>query len=337
MMARFTRPLLASLSVLIAVAAWPGAAVADDPPGAHVTLGDNKGDTSFDGSVSTDPQGVTLQVGGTQSVPAGGSPPPSAPGGSTPGGPGGPGEPPGGEPAPPSDPGGRQPTGFTPIPFSVDPAALNLPGSLAGTIPYPGTIPPPPAPGAPPANTPAGPGSGAPITPRDIAVSALARIPLPSIAIRANPSLGLVNLPNWFWADGYDGRPFGASRSVSLPPEVGPEVPTSVVPANDPRRQTSTFTVEVRVSLAQCAWRFGDGATLVTQSLGEPYPAESDVRHTYQYASLAFPDGFPVSLTVSYEVEYLVNGGAPRPLAPIRRMYQGRIRVREAQPVLTQR
>src|SRR5262249_25723544 len=139
--------------------------------------------------------------------------------------------------------------------------------------------------------------------------------------------LALVNLPTWFWVEGYDGRPFGASRSVSLPPEVGPEVPASVVPANDPRRQTSTYAIEVRIRLGRCEWSFGDGASLVSQSLGKAYPGESDVRHTYQYASLAFPDGFPVSLTVPYEVEYLVNGGAPRALAPIRRTYPGRIRV----------
>jgi hypothetical protein len=110
-----------------------------------------------------------------------------------------------------------------------------------------------------------------------------------------------------------------------------------LVPANDARRQASTFTVEVRLWPGRCEWSFGDGQMLVGTSVGKPYPAESDVRHTYQYASATFPEGFPVSLTVQYAVEYRVNGGAPQALAPILRTYQARLRVQEAQAILTQR
>jgi hypothetical protein len=329
-MMRLRRVILASAGLLLAVAARPELAAADEPPGAHVTVGDNKGDTNFGGSVSTDPGGVTVQVSGTQSVPGNSSPPSNAPGGSTPGSPGAPGEPPaGGDPGPPAAPQNLPPPPDVPIPFNA--------GPLGGTIPYPGPVPGPTPPGPPTGTTPPSTGPGTTTSPRDIAVEERARVPLPSFAIRANPSLALVNLPVWFWTDGYDGRSFGTSRSVSLPPEVGPEVPPSVVPANDPRRQASTFTVEVRLWPGRCEWSFGDGKTLVGTSVGKPYPAESEVRHTYQYASTAFADGFPVSLTVQYAVEYRVNGGAPQALAPISQTYQARLRVQEAQAILTQR
>src|SRR5581483_612033 len=180
-------------------------------------------------------------------------------------------------------------------------------------------------------------GGGASTDPREVALDALAHVPLPNIQIRMNPSLGLVALPGWFWVEGYNGQPFGTSRTVEVPPEVGPEVPVDVVPADDPRRRGSSFTVEVRVWASRYEWSFGDGAGLVTQSLGKPYPAESDITHTYEHSSLLFPGGFPVRLTVEYRAEYRVNGGAPQPLPPVRRTYEAGYRVQEVQPVLTNR
>ena len=194
--------------------------------------------------------------------------------------------------------------------------------------------------GTPPANAPpqvAAPTDGASTDPREVALDALAHVPLPNIQIRMNPSLGLVALPGWFWVEGYNGQPFGTSRTVEVPPEVGPEVPVDVVPADDPRRRGSSFTVEVRVWASRYEWSFGDGAGLVTQSLGKPYPAESDITHTYEHSSLRFPSGVPVRLTVEYSAEYRVNGGAPQLLPPVRRTYEAGYRVQEVQPVLTNR
>src|SRR4030095_87369 len=69
-----------------------------------------------------------------------------------------------------------------------------------------------------------------PTSARDVAVELLHHVPLPELQIRMNPALGLVAVPGWFWVQGYDGQPFGASQTVRLPPEVGPNVPLSVVP-----------------------------------------------------------------------------------------------------------
>ncbi len=173
------------------------------------------------------------------------------------------------------------------------------------------------------------------VDPKSLALDILKHVPLPNAQLRANPGLGLVALPAWFWVEGYDGKPFGASQAVDIPPEVGAETPVSVVPQGDPRRVATSVVVEVQVQPSRYEWSFGDGKTLVTQSLGQPYPEESDVKHTYQYSSLRFPSGFPLKLTVEFSVEYQVNGGPPQVLPPITRTYEATYQVQEIQPVLT--
>lgn len=173
--------------------------------------------------------------------------------------------------------------------------------------------------------------------PRRVALQVRDHVPLPDVRIGANPTLGLVGLSSWFWVENYDGRPFGLERRVEVPPVVDPDVPTDEVPANDPRRRPETFTVAVTVRPSRYEWSFGDGTTLLTPSLGKPYPAESDVQHTYEHSSLQSPNGFPVRLTIEFAAEYRVNGGAPQPLPPLRRTYEGAHRVQEIQPVLTGR
>ena len=173
------------------------------------------------------------------------------------------------------------------------------------------------------------------VDPRNLALDILKHVPLPNARLRANPGLGLVALPAWFWVEGYDGKPFGASQVVDIPPEVGSDTPESAVTLDDPRRQSTSVVVEVRVQPSRYEWSFGDGKALVTQSLGQPYPKESDVKHTYQYSSLRFPSGFPLRLTFEFSAEYQVNGGPPQVLPPITRVYEATYQVQEIQPVLT--
>ena len=137
-----------------------------------------------------------------------------------------------------------------------------------------------------------------------------------------NPTLGLVALQSWYWVNGYDGQPFGASRTVTIPPAVPGGTPTS-------------FTVTVRIWGDRYDWDFGDGSNASSHSLGSPYPQPSDITHTYQHSSLGLANGFPVRLTAEFRAEYSVNGGAPQPLPPIRHTYENDFRVQELQPVLT--
>jgi hypothetical protein len=173
------------------------------------------------------------------------------------------------------------------------------------------------------------------IAPREIALEVLQQVPLPAAAINMNPRVALVALPTYFWIEGYDGRPLVNSRTVELPAEIGAEVPTTAFPAGDPRRRGQSLTVEVRVWPVRYSWSFGDGATAVTQSLGQRYPAESEVRHTYERSSLGFSGGYPIRLTVDFAAEFRVNGGPPQPLAAAQRTYDAALRVQEVQTVLT--
>jgi hypothetical protein len=171
------------------------------------------------------------------------------------------------------------------------------------------------------------PGGGGGLDPRSVALDILAHIPLPDIKLRANPTLGLVALPSWYWADGYAGQRFGESRTIVIPP------------ANplDPNDHGTSFTVEVSVWGDRYDWSFGDGHSLTTRSLGKAYPSESDITHTYEHSSLPFPGGFPVRMTVGYAAEFRVNGGGPQGLPAVRRTYEAAFRVQEIQPVLVQR
>ena len=185
------------------------------------------------------------------------------------------------------------------------------------------------------------PGPAAPavphVEPREVAVDILHHVPLPDFQVRMSPALGLVALPAWFWLEGFDGRAIESGRTVDIPPLVGAEVPETVVPADDPRREERSFRVDVRVWPVRYEWSFGDGSTLVGHSLGRRYPEQSDIQHTYEFSSLRIPGGFPVSVDVEFAAEYRVNGGPAQGLPATRRTYGTSYRVQEIQSVLTRR
>ena len=188
-----------------------------------------------------------------------------------------------------------------------------------------------PTPAAPPA------GNGSGTDPYQIALNLLDHVPLPNVQINENPALGLVNLPGWFWINGYDGKPFGDSQTVTIPPAVGPNVPFTQVPADDPSRQPTSFTVSVQVWPTGYQWSFGDGSSLVTQSLGQSYPAQSDIQHVYQTSSLRTQNGFPVQVTVVFAAQYQVNGGGAQGLPSMSHAYAATYPVQEAQSLLKSR
>ena len=143
-----------------------------------------------------------------------------------------------------------------------------------------------------------------------------ASVESPAVRVRMNPDTGLVNVPTWFWAEGYRGQDLVASRSWSPPYE-----PT---------------TIEVRYSVRRYLWNFGDGGQIESKSLGQPYPAESDVRNAYGWSSRTEPGGvFHLGLTIEWNVEYRVNGGAPQQLPPVARPYPAIYPVQELQPIIT--
>jgi hypothetical protein len=190
----------------------------------------------------------------------------------------------------------------------------------------------PPGPAIPPGSAPPlppdqRPGGGGGLDPYSVALDILAHIPLPDMRLRTSPALGLVALPSWYWVEGYGGQPFGEARTITLPP-ANPD---------DPNDHGTSFTVVVRVWPSTYAWAFGDGKALTTRSLGRAYPSESDIQHTYEHSSLAYPSGFPVRMTAEFGAEFRVDGGGPQGLPSVRRTYGSAFRVQEVQPVLVQR
>ncbi|MCC6387451.1 MAG: hypothetical protein IT302_08720 [Dehalococcoidia bacterium] len=143
-----------------------------------------------------------------------------------------------------------------------------------------------------------------------VVLELLNHLPIPHIAIEANPSTGLVALPSWFWIDGYDGTVIGSSDSLG------------------------GITVDVEVEPLHYRWSFGDGTTTETTSLGQRYPDESDIQHVYEQSSLVAGGAYTVTVEVAFAVQYRVNGGVWASLDPITRSFSNDYPVQQLQSVL---
>lgn len=148
------------------------------------------------------------------------------------------------------------------------------------------------------------------VDPVSVALELLNHLPIPDLTIDANPSPGLVALPSWFWIDGYDGAPITASDSLS------------------------GTTVDVEIEPLRYRWAFGDGTTVETTSLGQRYPAESDIQHVYEQSSLVAGGAFSVTVDVTFAARYRVNGGAWETLDSITRSFSNDYPVQQLQSVL---
>jgi len=158
-----------------------------------------------------------------------------------------------------------------------------------------------------------------PVDPRAMAEALLGIVPLPPITVGANPGTGLVALPSWFWVDGYGGEPLSGSDTLG------------------------NTTVAVVITPERYDWSFGDGAVLTTESLGRPYPAESDIQHTYERSRTA-----DVQVEITFGGQYQVTtveddgeGGTVEvvgpwePLDPMVRTFSRPYPVQQLQSVLT--
>lgn len=155
-------------------------------------------------------------------------------------------------------------------------------------------------------------GPGDPTDPASVAAELRDHLPVPNVTISANPDVGLVALPSWFWVDGYDGSPITASDTLG------------------------GVTVDVEITPQQYRWSFGDGGSLETTSPGQPYPAQSDVRHAYEQSSLSADGAFTVTVEITFSARYRVNGGAWQSLDAITRSFTQDYPVQQLQSVLTE-
>ncbi len=150
-----------------------------------------------------------------------------------------------------------------------------------------------------------------PVDPALVRASAFRIVGLPPISIGANPDVGLVAMPAWFWVRGYAGGTLSGSETLDRSSVVVEITPTSY------------------------RWSWGDGSALYTSSLGRAYPAESDIRHTYERSSHGAGGAFPLRLQITWSARYSENGGPWLPLDPITRTYSRSYPVQQLQSVLT--
>jgi hypothetical protein len=155
-------------------------------------------------------------------------------------------------------------------------------------------------------------GPPAPIDPASVAAELRDHLPIPDMTVSVNPTTGLVALPSWFWIAGYDGAPINSSDTLG------------------------GITVEVQIVPQRYAWSFGDGATLETSSPGKPYPAQSDVQHSYEQSSFGAGGAFAVTVEISFSAQYRVNGGTWQSLDAITRSFTSDYPVQQLQSVLTE-
>ena len=155
-------------------------------------------------------------------------------------------------------------------------------------------------------------GSGAPVSPREVAERLRDRIPVPRATVEINPDRGVVGVESWFWIDGYDGSPIEES--------------------------TNAFgqLVQVQARVTRYEWSFGDGSTVAATTPGRPYPERSEIRHVYQRSSAGYSSGYPVKVTFVFDVRYRVTGGRWIELPGITRVAEESYRVRESQAVIQQ-
>ena len=151
------------------------------------------------------------------------------------------------------------------------------------------------------------------VDPATVAAELLDQVPVPAITVGVNPEVGLVALPSWFWVEGYDGLPITASDTLD------------------------GTTVEVEITPTGYRWSFGDGATVESSSLGQRYPEESDIRHTYEQSSLSAGGTFSVSVEITFSARYRVDGGPWEPLDPITRLFTAAYPVQQLQSILAGR
>jgi hypothetical protein len=171
-----------------------------------------------------------------------------------------------------------------------------------------------------------------------------AGLDLPQLTLHANPERGLLRVATWVWADGggYTGQPVIGFRDVDLPwTHDWDTCSTDQVTDEqhcDHHHEEGTYhlSLTVRFRPGRYLWSFGDRTRLNIGSLGEAYPAESDVQHVYSDTSLGQPQNlYMIGLNIDWVGDWNVSGDATGQGALIGRQtaYSLPYEVREAQAV----
>jgi hypothetical protein len=205
------------------------------------------------------------------------------------------------------------------------------------------------------------------IDPLAVALRIAAGLGPPDLRIGMNPRKGMVNVPTWFWVEGYDGRTLSQSQPVheehqrcQLAPVRDADGRPTLDDTGRPTTQSechtesTDFTVSVRLWPSRFAWDFGDqhgreiaclGRGECGQALGQPFVDAlhpSPIAHQYVWSSLGAngtADAYTVGLRITFAADYQVelNGSSSGWQAlPSRELeWTASHQVQEAQAVLT--
>lgn len=162
--------------------------------------------------------------------------------------------------------------------------------------------------------------------PRDVALGI--SLPFPHPTIKITPDVGLVALKEWYRLEGYNGEPVTASTHIHEDGASGPP--------GCPGGPGADMDVTVQAMPTEYVWTFGDDTPEVTTtSLGRSYPEEDgSIHHAYRWPSGKFPDGYSITVTAHWQVQYRANGGAWQALPAVDRTSTGIHKVQQAVPVL---
>ena len=136
------------------------------------------------------------------------------------------------------------------------------------------------------------------------------RLPLldQQLLVHQNPNRGITHVPTWYWATGYAGQALTSMGELDVP-----WVHNWIDAAGLHRSESGTYhlSIFVRLRPSRYLWQFGDGAGADTSSLGQAYPNESNVQHSYGHHSGNQPDDqYTYGLTVNWTSDWTVSGDA---------------------------
>jgi hypothetical protein len=169
-------------------------------------------------------------------------------------------------------------------------------------------------------------------------------MPWPKISIGINPNPGIVALASWFWIQNYSGQPLTNSGTVSETHQECRTVSDGITSALECHDVTNSITVDTRAEPTSYEWVFGDGRANSDQTypnpkgLGRAYTdpnTPSPVAWSYEFSSYGYPDGFPITVEVTFQAEFRANGGAWAELQSVKRTYHGNHVVRQVVPLRT--
>jgi hypothetical protein len=181
------------------------------------------------------------------------------------------------------------------------------------------------------------------IDPWAVAVQATHEVPIPPIALRANPDPGRVNVDSWFWVEGYGGETISHSKTVEA---THTECRINETGESECRMVDDSVTVVVHLTPTAYAWTFGDNrnnSVNFTDSRGlgraytDPNPRNaSPVAHAYHWSSINYlsQGGYPVTLRITWSAEFSANGAGPQRIPDVSRTFEGRHQVRQIQSVV---